>query len=134
MSADAAAPLDASHKASWQLGSLTANGSNLGVANNGHSVQVFWQDPAFEPYVSLVVQGEASCACAVSNVVLSESAAHGCMRICTIHLLFLLNITADLVPVCRCAAAALLLLLCCCCCWHLLVLVQPASLWRAASY
>ncbi|WIA40595.1 hypothetical protein OEZ86_013935 [Tetradesmus obliquus] len=55
-SPDAAAPLDASHKASWQLGSLTANGSNVGVANNGHNVQVSWQDPSFEPYLSLVVQ------------------------------------------------------------------------------
>ncbi|WIA20305.1 hypothetical protein OEZ85_006137 [Tetradesmus obliquus] len=55
-SPDAAAPLDASHKASWQLGSLAANGSNVGVANNGHNVQVFWQDPSFEPYLSLVVQ------------------------------------------------------------------------------
>jgi carbonic anhydrase len=57
-SADAAAPLDASHKASWVLGSLTATGSNVGVANNGHSVQLFWQDAGFEPYVNLVVQGE----------------------------------------------------------------------------
>uniref|UniRef100_A0A383VPS2 Carbonic anhydrase n=1 Tax=Tetradesmus obliquus TaxID=3088 RepID=A0A383VPS2_TETOB len=55
-SPDAAAPLDASHKASWQLGSLTANGSNVGIANNGHNVQVSWQDPSFEPYLSLVVQ------------------------------------------------------------------------------
>jgi hypothetical protein len=62
-SADAAAPLDASHKASWVLGSLTANGSNVGVANNGHSVQVFWQDAGFEPYVSLVVQGEGGGVC-----------------------------------------------------------------------
>jgi hypothetical protein len=69
--ADAAAPLDASHKASWVLGGLTANGSNVGVSNNGHSVQLFWQDPGFEPYVSLVVQGEASCACTLVSLGLS---------------------------------------------------------------
>ncbi|KAF6251162.1 alpha carbonic anhydrase [Scenedesmus sp. NREL 46B-D3] len=56
VSPDAAAPLDALHKASWALGSLTANGSNVRVANDGHGVQVFWQDPSFKPYISLVVQ------------------------------------------------------------------------------
>eukprot|EP00882_Tetradesmus_deserticola_P012939 GHRQ01013715.1.p1 GENE.GHRQ01013715.1~~GHRQ01013715.1.p1 ORF type:complete len:210 (+),score=68.54 GHRQ01013715.1:255-884(+) len=56
VSSDAAEPLDASHKATWALGSLAANGSNVRVANNGHSVQVLWQDPSFKPYISLVVQ------------------------------------------------------------------------------
>jgi len=45
------------HAINWQLGTLTSNGSNIAVANNGHSVQLSWTDPAAAPKISVVLQG-----------------------------------------------------------------------------
>eukprot|EP00775_Hariotina_reticulata_P005414 gene5414-5647_t len=44
------------HVTSWQLGTLTSNGSNVAIANNGHSVQLSWSDPAAAPKVMVALQ------------------------------------------------------------------------------
>lgn len=48
------------HITTFDLGVLASNGSNVAVANNGHSVQVSWpqQQPGFSPTVSVSIQGE----------------------------------------------------------------------------
>ncbi|KAF8055645.1 CAH2 [Scenedesmus sp. PABB004] len=49
----AAAPL--AHAARFSLGALPSNGSNVAVANTGHSVQVFWDDDAFAPRLTVPI-------------------------------------------------------------------------------
>lgn len=43
------------HQTKIDLGTLTSNGSNVEVINNGHTVQVEWVDSKFTPLVSIVL-------------------------------------------------------------------------------
>lgn len=47
------------HRAVFQLGAVTANGTSVRLTNNGHSVQVSWTDVGFAPKVLITVKGES---------------------------------------------------------------------------
>lgn len=49
--------LDATHRSIFELGFLVANGSNVRVMNNGHTVGVAWSDQVFAPKITIAVQG-----------------------------------------------------------------------------
>ncbi len=42
-----------------KLGKLCSNGSNVEIINNGHTIQVEWQDTAGKPTVSVALPSEA---------------------------------------------------------------------------
>lgn len=56
--AAAAALLVTEHRVQYELGVVASNGSNIRVANNGHSVQVSWPGVATPPKVTITVKGE----------------------------------------------------------------------------
>lgn len=56
-SAAATKPLATEHKATYELGAVSSNGSNVLVVNNGQGVQVSWTQAGFAPVVKFVVKG-----------------------------------------------------------------------------
>lgn len=52
-------------RVTYDLGAVVSNGSNVIISNNGHSVQVTWDQPAFKPGVTITVKGTCSGHCGV---------------------------------------------------------------------
>jgi hypothetical protein len=50
-------PLATRHRATYDLGAVSSNGSNVLVVNNGQSVQVSWTQAGFDPAVKFAVKG-----------------------------------------------------------------------------
>jgi hypothetical protein len=49
--------LASEQRVTYDLGALVSNGSNVIITNNGHSVQVTWDQPGFKPGVTITVKG-----------------------------------------------------------------------------
>lgn len=60
-SAAATAALANEHRVQYELGAVASNGSNIRLANNGHSVQVSWTGAAVTPKLTITVKGEGPC-------------------------------------------------------------------------
>lgn len=45
------------HRATYELGAVSSNGSNVVLVNDGHSVQVSWTRAGFDPKITITVKG-----------------------------------------------------------------------------
>lgn len=49
--------LPTEQRVTYNLGAVVSNGSNIVITNDGHSVQITWDQPGFTPGVTITVKG-----------------------------------------------------------------------------